>query len=123
MVIHQLRHVFIAGRNHDLTGVGGSLHRQRANHIVRFHTADTDQRQSHCTNRVVDRLDLLSQFFRHRWAISLVFRVDLVAKRGTFCIEHHHHLIAGIVRHQFANHANDTFGRTGIEAFGIRERR
>ncbi len=117
VIIHQLGHIFIARGDHNLTLLGGRLNRQCANDIVGLDTTDADQRQPHGTNGLMDRLDLLAQLVRHRRTICLVLGIHVVAKSGALGVKHHYHLITGIVRDQFSDHANDPLGGARVQAF------
>ena len=122
VVVNQLRHVLIAGRDHHLSPTARGLDGQRADDVVCLDTPNTNQRQAHGANGVVDRLDLLAQLIRHGRAIGFVLRVDVVAEGGTLGIEYHDHLITRVIGHQLADHADDPFGRARVQALRVRER-
>ena len=76
----QLRQILVAGGYHDVDAVRGRLQGQRADHIVRFHAVDAQDRKTECGNEREHGLDLRAQIIGHRWAMGFVFSKQLVAE-------------------------------------------
>ena len=77
---HKLRQILVTGRDHDVPAGGYRLHGKRTQHIVGFNTFDLQQRPALKLDQLKDRLDLASQFFRHRRTVGLVLFKELVAE-------------------------------------------
>ena len=79
-IAYQLSQILIARRNHDIPADGNGLYCKRAEYIVGFNTFDLQQRPALKLDQLKDRLDLASQFFRHRRTVGLVLFKELVAE-------------------------------------------
>ncbi len=123
MIIDQLRHILVTGGDHHLHPLLFGLFGQGADHIVRLHPLDTQQRQAHGAHDGVDRLDLTPQLIRHRRPVGLIFRVDLITKSLALGIEHHRHMLRVVVVKQTAQHVGYAVDRTGRLTLGIGQRR
>ena len=60
---------------------------QRPDDVICLNAWDDQQRQAHSPDDVMNRLYLTAQLIRHGWAVSLVFAVDLIAKRLPLSVE------------------------------------
>ena len=97
MLIDKLGYIFVTGRdNHWLLG-RCSLHCQCANNIIGFNAVNDQHRQAHGFNNIVDWLYLDTQIIWHRWALSFVVAVYIIAKGFTLGIEHHYHRALGVI--------------------------
>ena len=88
VLVDQLRHVLVAGRDQHLQArVHGTLC-ERADDVVCLDTCNSQQRQAERLHGVDQRLDLGAKVVRHRRPVRLVLREQLVAKRLAGRIEH-----------------------------------
>ena len=92
MLIHQLRHVFIAGGDNDILLVLQRLRGQRTDDIVGLNALNDEQRQTHGADDVVDRLYLFAQLFRHGRTVGFVLGINVVAEGFSLGIKHRHQL-------------------------------
>ncbi len=65
VLIDQLGHVLVAGRDHDLPAGVGALPGQGADHVVSLHAVHAQQRQAERAHRRVQGLDLGTQVVGH----------------------------------------------------------
>jgi hypothetical protein len=79
-VADELRHVLVAGRDHDLEARRSRALGERADHVVRLDTLDAQHRQTERRDRLDERRDLRAQIVRHWGAVRLVFLEELVAE-------------------------------------------
>ena len=86
--VDELRHVLVAGGDHDVeSGCGGVL-RQRADDVVGLDPFDAQQGQAERRDRLDQRLDLCTQVILHRRTVGLVLDIEIVAKRASRRVEH-----------------------------------
>ena len=96
---------------------------QRPDDVICLNAWDDQQRQAHGTDDVMNRLYLTAQLIRHGWAMSLVFAVDLIAKRLPLSVEDNGNIGIRVRFDQGANHVDDTFDRAGGLTAAVNQRR
>ncbi len=116
LVVDQLGQVLVAGRDHGLHAARGGLHRQGADHVVRFDAIHHQDRPAHVAHHFVDRFDLLAQVFRHRGARCLVFGIQVVAEGLALGIEDAGDVGGRKVGAQAAQHIDHAVHGAGREA-------
>ena len=104
LVVDQLRHVLVAGRDHRAYAMAARVLGQRADHVIGLDALDHHHRPAECAHRVMDRRDLPRQVGRHLGAIGLVLRIERVAERLAGRVEHagavvRRHLLAQRAQH------------------------
>ena len=119
MLIDQLSQVFVTGRYNDFPTLFGRLIRQRADHIICFHTRNAQQRQSHGADNFVKWLNLCSQIVRHRWSCGLVLGIHIVAKGFSFCVKNHRHVRWMIIFQQASKHVDNAKHGAGRLPFPV----
>ena len=100
MVVHQLRHVFVARGDQHRPLLLCRHNRQCSDNIVRLYTCNRYQREPHSTDNIVYRLDLLAKLLWHGRQIGFVLRVNLVSEGGAFRVKNNNQLIGRIIRLQ-----------------------
>ncbi len=100
LLVDQLRHVLVAGRDqHRLAGLGRTG-RQSADHIVRLNAGDAQQRQAHAGDRLQERFGLGAQIIGHRRAVRLVLGEQIVAEGLARRVKHDRDLRAREIAQQ-----------------------
>jgi hypothetical protein len=123
VVVHQLRQVLVGRRDQHLLAARRGAPRQRADHVVRLHALDHQQRQAERPHQRLRRRDLHGEIIRHRRAVGLVVGEALVAKRRTLGVEHHRDVGVRVVALQPAQHVDDAIGHAGRLALRVGQRR
>ena len=121
--VDQLRHVLVAGRDHDFDPDRSRALCQRADHVVGLDAGDTQQRQPERLDRGDQRVDLRAQVVGHRRAVGLVLCVQVVAKRAPRGVEHDADQRRLILLEQLEQHVEDAEHGAGRLATGIGQRR
>ena len=73
VLIDQLRHVLIAGRDQYLLAAAAGAARERADHVIGFDARHAQHRQSERIDCLEQRLGLRSQLIGHRRSMGFVF--------------------------------------------------
>ena len=123
MLVYQLRQVFVASGNQCADTRGGGFYREGADDIVRLYIGDAQQRQTHGADDFMDGRNLLSQVRRHRRTVSLILRVDAVAKGVTLGIKHDGDVGPGVRLQQTADHVDHALHRPSGPPLAIHQRR
>ena len=117
VLIDQLRQVFVAAGDDDLDALPGCDDGQRANDVVGLHAGHVQHGPAQQAHHFVDRRDLAAQIVRHGRTLRLVLRIDRVAKRGAFGVEHASRIVAAHFLAQALHHVDHApyraRGRTG----------
>ena len=113
MLIDQLCHVLVTGRNDRFNALPGGLAGQRTDDVVGLHIRDLQQRQPHGTHQCMQRFDLDGEFLRHRGPVRLVVTVQVVAEGLAAGVKHHGHQRWLVLLDEAAQHIDDTVYRTG----------
>jgi len=117
-VVHELKEVLVAGDDGDLESGGCGLRRQRADDIVGFVAARRDDRDSQRFTRLVHPRYLLGQIRRHRPAIGLVVRHQLITKGGSGEIERGRKVLGRMVLNQLPQHRDEDVDGVGGLSLG-----
>ena len=72
MVVDELRHILITGRNQNRSLLLTGTPSERTDHIVGLDTPHANEWQSQRPNHGMNRLNLFAQLVRHRGPISFV---------------------------------------------------
>ena len=120
--VHQLRHVFVAGRDHHRAVRGCAAAGQGADHVIGFDAFDAQQRETQGDHALVQGLDLQAHVVGHAWAVGLVFSVHFVAKGPTLGVEHDRERAVRVLLAQALEHVQHALDRTGRQAFGSGQR-
>ena len=80
VVIDELGHILVGGRDHGSEPARGGLPRKGADHIVGLHAVDPQQWNAVGLDGLEQRLDLRPEVLGHRWAVRLVLLIEIVAK-------------------------------------------
>ncbi len=118
LIVDQLGQVLVGRDDHDPQAFAPRPFGQGADHVVGLHTRDLQNRPTQRLYRLVDRRDLGGQVVRHRGAIGLVFRVQVVAESLAFRIEHTGPVLGRTILGQNAQHADEAADRPGRFAPG-----
>ncbi len=120
-LVHQLRHVLVAGRDEDLLALFRRAHGERADDVVRLDAGHAQQRPAQRLDDGEQRLDLRPQVIRHGRPVRLVFAEQLVAEGLAFGVEHDGHALRAVVLHELEQHVQHAeHGARGL-APGVRE--
>ncbi len=93
VLVDELRHVLVAGRDHRLLAGGRRLACERADHVVGLDALDAQQRHAQRLDGFEQRRDLRAQVVRHRRAVRLVLGEQVVAEGLARRVEHHGHAL------------------------------
>ena len=104
VVADQLRHVFVDGRDEHPEIRLRTPAGQGADDVVRLDALDAQQWQSHRPDSIDERLDLVAQIVRHRWAIGLVLRIHLVAECLARRVENDGDTFRRLLAHELVDH-------------------
>ena len=118
----ELRHVLVAGRDHDVKALLRCLPRERADDVVGLDTDHPQQRQTEGGHGFQHRLDLRAQLVRHRRPVRLVGLEQVVAERPARRIEDDRNALGLIVLQELDEHVDDAEDRTGGLALRVRQR-
>gem|GEM_PF-3946174 len=103
-LVHQLRHVLIAGGHHHVpTRFAGHIS-QSADNVVRFHLRNHQHRPAHQAHQIRQGFRLRAQIVRHRRTRRLIVGKHLVAEILTLRVKHHRAIVMHIIRTQPAQH-------------------
>ena len=119
MLINQLGHILVTGRNDNRPRLGTGLPGQGANHVVCLYPRHAQQRQSHGAHNVVDGFHLLAQLVGHWRPLGLVGLEHLIAEGLALGIKHHNDRAVRVVLVQSAQHTDDAFDGAGSFTPGI----
>ncbi len=125
MLVHQLREVFVSGRDDAAHAVASRLLRECADHVVRLHAFLHQQVPAGRGDGLVQRFDLPREIVRHRGAVRLVFGIPVVAEGFPFCVKYAQAIIRRVIVAQLAQHvehAVDRAGRFAVAVAQIRHR-
>ncbi len=122
LLVHQLRHVLVAGGDEGVPALARGLARQGADDIVRLHPGHLQQGQSHGAHQGMQGIDLGAQFLGHGRPVGLVLGEQFVAEGLALGIEYHGNLFRRIVVDQFAQHIGHAVHGPGGFAPGIGQR-
>ena len=121
-VVHQLRHVLVAGGDdHAHAGVGRAAG-ERADHVVRLDAGHAQQRQPLRLDGGDQRVDLRAQVVGHRRPVRLVLGEQLVAERLAGRVEYHADQRRVLLLQQLGQHVEHAEHRPGGLAPGVGER-
>ena len=115
IVVHQLRQIFVAARDHGFQTLLAPQHGQRAQHIIGFHIGYDQYRPAQQLYHLVDGRNLRAQIIGHGVAVGFVLGVECIAESAATGIKHHgavlrRHFV--LQRRQHIHHAADgTRGR------------
>ncbi len=123
VVVHELGHVLVAGRDHDLHAVLRRALGERADHVVGLDALDAQQRQAECRNRLDQRVDLRAQVVRHGRAVRLVLLEQVVAEGASRRVHDDRDQVRVLLLEELVHHVEDAEHGTGRDAGGGRERR
>ena len=118
VAVHQLRHVFVTGRDHHRAAGGRAAAGQGADHVIGLDALDAQQREAKSDHALMQRLDLQAHVIGHARAVGLVFGVHLIAKRPTLGVENHRKWAVRVLLAQAFEHVQHALHRTGGQAFG-----
>jgi hypothetical protein len=119
----QLRHVLVAGGDHDLHAGGDGVSCQRPDDVVRFHALDAKQRQSQRLDTRKHRHDLRSELVRHGWPVRLVGLEQVIPEGSAGRIEDHGDVCGVRFAQELLQHAEHAEHGVGGFPAGVRERR
>ena len=122
MLVHQLRHVLVAGRHDGFNAVLRTPGCKRADHVIGFHAVDHQDRNAECAHGSVDRFDLHAQLVRHRRAVRLVFGIEVIAESLALGVEHAGDIIGRRFFPQLFEHVDKAVQRIGRCAIGRGQR-
>ena len=122
-VADELRQVLVTGRDEHVEPLSRRFGAQRAYDVVCFDAGNLQQRQAHRRDGVEDRLHLRPEIIRHRRAIRLVLREQLVAEGLARCVEDHGNALRLVFAHQLEDHGQHAMHRTGGLTLGVTQRR
>ncbi len=121
--VHQLRQVLVGGRDQHLLAAAGGAPGQGADHVVRLHAVDHQQRQAQRPHQFLCRADLHGQIRRHRRAVGLVVGKRVVTEGRPLGVEHHRDVGVRVVALQPAQHVDHAVGDAGRLALRVGQRR
>ncbi len=130
LVGDKLHQVFITGNNGDagalcgcLTGVGGDQ-------VIRLIPLLLNGRHAKRARCLTDQAKLWAQIFWRRWAVSFVFRVEIVAERFAGLIENHGEVgwlitgfFGGAFLHHLPKHVAEAGNRANGQSVGLASKR
>ncbi len=119
VIVDDLCHVFVTGRDHRIDTVVGRLRRKRSDHVVGLDAFDHQQRQTQGAYDRMDGLYLHRELVRHRRAVGLVIGIDLVAKGLALGVEYHGDVCGIVIREQLSQHVGDNVDRARRLTMGI----
>lgn len=123
VLVHQLGHVLVAGRDDGVTPGFGRHARQGADDVIGLDTFHAQQWQAKGTHAGMQRLDLQAQVIRHRRTLGLVLGVHVVAEGLALGIEDHCHGAVRVLANQALEHVDHALHRAGGQALGGGQRR
>ena len=99
-----MRDVLVASGNNSAHARGFGLFRQCADDVVGFHVIHHQDRPAHALDGFMQCRDLAGQVIRHRWAMRLVFGINIVPEGFPLGIEDAGAIIGWVILMQAAQH-------------------
>ena len=117
--IHQLRNVFIAGRNYATHVFALGLFSQCTNHIICFHPFNDQHRPAHGVYALMQRRELRHQIVRHGRTMRFIFCIEIVTESLAFCIKYAGAIMSLVILVQTPQHVEHAINRASRFVFAV----
>ncbi len=121
--IDELRHVLVARRDEHAMTFARSAAGERGDHVVGFHSLDSQHGQALRAQDREQRLHLRAQIIGHRRAMCLVLAEELITEGLARSIEHHGDARRMLLVHELEQHVEHAQYRARRLAARVAERR
>jgi len=119
LLVDNLHQVLVAGHHRNLHAPFGKAPRQGSDDVVGFVAGQFQGRHLEGSYNLFDEGNLGLQIFRHGGTVGFVLRIDILAKRRTFGVEHHRQVIGPLLPHHLQEHIGEAEHGVGRHPPGI----